>query len=279
MVAMVVMAAATADGLPVYGSRSGRLYDDVVSPETVNTLAALPTSLPVTYRLVTTLTDTEVALGVCRDVWGADSIRDTDAYFVAATHGGYLATAWIGDEPVGAAFGFLSDRGRGLHSHMAAVKTPYAGRGIGLGLKRHQRAWAATQGIETITWTFDPLVRRNAWFNLVRLHAQVTEYRVNYYGALGDAINGNDESDRVFVSWKVSEPNHDDLSMTVPAAGDLVVETPSDIEALRSSGLDADRQDAYEWRIRMRAELNTKMENGWSMVGLTSNYQYVLRKS
>ena len=57
------------------------------------------------------------------------------------------------------------------------VSCPEArGTGIGRAIKLHQREWAAANGIATIVWTFDPLVRRNAWFNIAVLGADV--YRV-----------------------------------------------------------------------------------------------------
>jgi predicted GNAT superfamily acetyltransferase len=231
----------------------------------------------ITYSLVNSLADTHVALEVCRAVWGADAVRDVDLYFVAATHGGYFGVAWAEGKAVGAAFGLLSNGGRGLHSHMAAVVTQYAGLGIGHGLKQHQRAWAASRGIETITWTYDPLVRRNAWFNLVRLGAQVTGYEVNYYGALGDAINGNDESDRLMVSWPV---NAESGSPVEPLADDVLVAIPDDIETIRSSessGRSVPDQSS-QWRLRMRADLHPALSQGWRLVGVSADYQYVLRR-
>jgi predicted GNAT superfamily acetyltransferase len=232
----------------------------------------------VTYSLVANLTETQVALALCRRVWGADAVRDVDLYFVAATHGGYFGVAHLGEEPVGACFGLLSDGGRGLHSHMTAVVPEHAGEGIGFGLKLHQRAWALENGIENITWTFDPLVRRNAWFNLVRLGAQVTGYEVNYYGALGDAINGNDESDRLMMRWPVKGNLG---SVLLPAEADLLVQTPDDIEALRAaeSSICTQPTPSSDWRLRMRAALLPLLTDGWSVAGLTGDYQYVLRKA
>jgi predicted GNAT superfamily acetyltransferase len=236
-----------------------------------------PHAPAITYSLVTNLAQTHVALDVCRSVWGADAVRDTDLYFVAATHGGYFAVAWLDREPVGASFGLLSNSGRGLHSHMTAVKKEHASKGIGYGLKQHQRTWAAEQGIEAITWTFDPLVRRNAWFNLIRLGAQASGYEVNYYGALGDAINGNDESDRLMMYWPVSAGPG---SAIEPLETDLVVATPDDIEALRTSERTSrsEQGESAAWRIRMRADLQPIIENGWMIAGFTADYQYVLRK-
>ncbi len=235
-----------------------------------------PTETPVTYSMVTTLQETNVALEVCRDVWGADAVRDADLYFVAATHGGYLGMAWLCGEPVGAAFGLLSNGGRGLHSHMTAVVAAHAGAGIGYGLKQHQRAWAASQGIETITWTYDPLVRRNAWFNLVRLGAHATGYEVNYYGALGDAINGNDESDRLMMSWPVDSEGG---SVVEPLPNDVLVAIPDDIESIRSAenANGSANGESSRWRLRMRADLYPPLSDGWQLVGLSADYHYVLR--
>jgi predicted GNAT superfamily acetyltransferase len=231
----------------------------------------------ITYRLVSTLEDTEVALSVCRQIWGADAIRDTDLYYVAAMHGGYFGIASVDGQPVGASFGLLSDHGRGLHSHMAGVIKEFAGTGVGRGLKNHQRSWAASEGIETITWTFDPLIRRNAWFNLVRLGVTVTDYRVNYYGALGDEINGDDESDRLMVSWPTMIDPRSGVSE--PIVGDLLIETPPDIESIRPIGTDSLGRTARELRVHMRAELGDRIGNGWRIVGLTSDYRYVLRQN
>ena len=71
-------------------------------------------------------------------------------------------------------------------------------------MKLHQREWAAANGLDWIVWTFDPLVRRNAWFNLVVLGADVREYLPSFYGTMSDAINAGDESDRLLVAWDVA---------------------------------------------------------------------------
>ena len=46
------------------------------------------------------------------------------------------------------------------------------GRNLGRALKLYQRQWAIDRGLSEITWTFDPLVSRNAYFNLVKLGAR-----------------------------------------------------------------------------------------------------------
>ncbi|WP_241682876.1 hypothetical protein [Actinomadura sp. J1-007] len=63
----------------------------------------------------------------------------------------------------------------------------------------------AGAGLSRITWTFDPLVRRNAHFNLVKLGARPEEYLPSFYGAVEDSINGGDETDRVLAVWPLND--------------------------------------------------------------------------
>lgn len=76
---------------------------------------------------------------------------------------------------VGGSVGFFgAPLGVDLHSHMAGVSAVGRGRNVGYALKFHQRGWASERGIEQITWTFDPLVARNAYFDLGKLGAVPT---------------------------------------------------------------------------------------------------------
>jgi predicted GNAT superfamily acetyltransferase len=104
---------------------------------------------------------------------------------------------------IGACAAFPAADG-GLHSDITGV----AARGIGAGfaIKRRQRAWALARGITTITWTFDQLVRRNAYFNLARLAARATEYMPDFYGEMPDELNAGDPSDRLLLSWDLATP-------------------------------------------------------------------------
>ena len=86
----------------------------------------------------------------------------------ALSHAGnYVAGAFEGDRLAGGSVG--SSAGHPLHSHVTGAAI---GRGIGFALKLHQRAWALARELERITWTYDPLVRRNAHFNLAKLGAR-----------------------------------------------------------------------------------------------------------
>ncbi|WP_344926005.1 hypothetical protein, partial [Streptosporangium carneum] len=135
--------------------------------------------------------------------------------------GNYVAGAYRQERLVGASVAFLAaPAGRVLHSHVTGAVThtvthtvadtvtgAATGRGVGFALKQHQRAWALQRGLERVTWTYDPLVRRNAHFNLTKLGARPVEYLPSFYGAMDDVINAGDESDRLLVSWPLTAPH------------------------------------------------------------------------
>lgn len=113
----------------------------------------------------------------------------------------------VGPGPmVGASFAFHGADGH-LHSHVTGVLADWQGRGLGLLTKLHQRAWCLQHGIARVTWTFDPLVQRNAHFNLERLGVSLVEYLPSFYGPMTDGINAGDDTDRAFVVWHLDSPD------------------------------------------------------------------------
>lgn len=203
----------------------------------------------------------------------------------AITHaGGYCSAAFIDDQPVAAALGVLGiHQGKTgphlhLHSHMAGVIDGYRNRRIGTAIKAHQRYWALRRGIDTIVWTFDPLVSRNARLNLVNLGVTVRGYETNFYGSMTDSINAGDESDRVFAWWELTSTRarqavRGELAPIVDLSPTMVViETPDDIVALRES----DMPRAREWRVRVREDLNREFAAGREIIGVTPSGDYVL---
>ena len=110
-------------------------------------------------------------------------------------------------ELLGATLGFLGwSGGVHVHSHMNAVDPSARGRGIGVALKLRQRAVCLAHGVTEVRWTYDPLIRRNARMNLVRLGAEVVAFLPDFYGELRDAISGGDRSDRFEVRWRLDSP-------------------------------------------------------------------------
>jgi predicted GNAT superfamily acetyltransferase len=119
--------------------------------------------------------------------------------------GNFVAGAFHGDRLVGVSFGFfgLESAELHLHSHITGVDRAFQSRSIGFALKQFQRSWALERDTRTIVWTADPLVRGNAFFNLVKLGATMAAYHENFYGVLEDGLNAGD-SDRVVLRWDLA---------------------------------------------------------------------------
>jgi predicted GNAT superfamily acetyltransferase len=166
----------------------------------------------ITLRFLHDQADIRRVVHLQREVWG-DDLTVPDHLLLASIHGGgLLIGAFDGGEMVGFVFGFPAfDRGEaGLvwrhHSHMLAVVPEKRDAGIGFALKRAQWQWVRQQGLDRITWTFDPLQSRNAYLNIARLGAVANTYLPEYYGEMTDAINAGMPSDRFRVDWWVNSP-------------------------------------------------------------------------
>src|SRR5581483_6613934 len=151
--------------------------------------------------------DLETVYRLYNDIWRPDPTNPPvtgELLRALSKAGNYIGGAFSGDTLVGACVGFFgAPAGAVLHSHIAGVSGAARGRNVGFALKVHQRAWSLLRGVTTVEWTFDPLVRRNAYFNITKLAALPTEYLDNFYGDMHDAINGGDDSDRLLVRWRL----------------------------------------------------------------------------
>ncbi|WP_104062348.1 GNAT family N-acetyltransferase [Arthrobacter sp. 4R501] len=228
-------------------------------------------------------------------VWRDEGSRHFEpALLVALAHAeNYVVGVYDGEEIVAACVGFFAaPQGATLHSHIAGVKAEYAGQGIGGALKEHQRSWCRARNIETITWTFDPLVARNAYFNIARLGAFASEYLVDFYGKMTDEVNAGQPSDRMLVAWPVtrdpSEPVSAEGTPVLLKVGDreepivrtsqedrVALQIPTDIESMRHS----DPTMARAWRLVLRSELGTRMLSGWTVTGFDKAGYYILERT
>jgi predicted GNAT superfamily acetyltransferase len=149
------------------------------------------------------VTDLQVA------AWGFTPADVIPAHSIAAIikSGGIVLGAFgrslNGDRLIGFALGWTGLRGgRPYHySDMLAVLPEYQEQGIGRALKLAQREAALAQGLELMSWTYDPLVARNAWFNIVKLGCTVREYVVNLYGEMQSATHAGLPTDRFSTEW------------------------------------------------------------------------------
>jgi predicted GNAT superfamily acetyltransferase len=217
--------------------------------------------------------------------------------------GNYVGGAFQGEELVGASVAFFGPPAEAaMHSHVTAVAPGLRGRNLGFTIKLHQRAWALRRGVTRISWTYDPLVRRNAYFNLGKLGATAVEYLPNFYGQMTDAVNAGDESDRLVCHWDLRSGRVVEASRGNPPAMDLaelrgrgavaglsadqrgapvvgpsdaptvLVTVPPDIEALRGS----DPQTARAWRYALRGVLGKLLDGGGRVTGFVKSGWYVV---
>jgi predicted GNAT superfamily acetyltransferase len=220
----------------------------------------------------------------------------------ALTHSGnYVAGAYLGEELVGVSVGFLGQSGGALylHSQITGVLPQAQGRHVGFALKQHQRSWALERGVTAIGWTYDPLLRRNGFFNLTKLGAEVVGYLPCFYGAIQDAFNAGDETDRAVVRWgltsdravRAAAGSHDEPDVAGlraegaavildegptagPAAGEVLLAwVPENIVAIRRS----DPELALVWRRVARDSFGAAIADGYVATAMSRSGWYVLR--
>lgn len=152
-------------------------------------------------------TDFPSVVALFERTWGPGRSPDRSMLQAMDYAGNTVLIALDDSGPVGATLGFLGwDEGVHLHSHMNAVVPWRRSGGVGYSLKLLQRALCLEQGVTEMRWTFDPLIRRNAHFNLVKLGADVVGFLPDFYGRLDDAISGGDRTDRFEVRWRLASP-------------------------------------------------------------------------
>lgn len=241
-------------------------------------------------RRLQTVAELEHARQVCDAVWvnPNNGTEITSNLLRALSHsGGYVAAAYLEsapETPIGAIISFVARHQNStgvwdvhLHSHMNAVLPEYRNSGIGTLLKYDQRDWALENGIHTVGWTFDPLVRRNLRINVLKLGISIRSYEENFYGLMEDSLNRGDETDRLYAWWELeSEQTRLALAgesqpLDVIPKDAVVVNLPADIVELRKENPVA----ALEWRYRVRTEIQSALNSGRQLIGLNHSDSYV----
>lgn len=238
-------------------------------------------------------------------VWGCDDIEVVPDFVLRTVveGGGLLFGAYdgigFGREMLGFVLSLLARReGGGLRhqSLMAGVRPDWQGKGVGFALKLAQREGVLRQGIELITWTFDPLESRNAHFNLNKLGAVATRLLPDHYGQMRDKPGRGQPSDRLFCEWHLSSERvrarlagdtPPDLRLgelqtinrtqrlpgglrapfgfqTGLSAPRLLFEIPHDLQAVRRR----DMELARAWRMEARRALCLYLDEGYLATGL-----------
>ena len=232
--------------------------------------ASVPTP-EIGIRPLLTTADAFTASAVLSEVWNGDPSGMPPNLLRALAHSGnYAAGLYADGRMVGASVAFFAAPGeRSMHSHLTGILPEFRSLGLGRLLKQHQREWALERGVGRITWTFDPLVARNAHLNLTVLGTRAVEYLVDHYGPMDDGLNRDDQSDRILVSWELAAP-----PAATPADNEIVatVAVPPDIETLRATS----PTDAAAWRIRVRDALCGHLASGARIGGFDTERGYLL---
>ena len=239
-------------------------------------------------RLLAGFDELEECVRLQKLTWGEDLNELVPPAILMVTQklGGILAGCFDGSgEMVGFVFGLTGLRdGKPVHwSHMLAVLPSTRDRGVGGRLKQYQREQATEMGIETMMWTYDPLVARNAHLNLNRLGAKVVEYVVDLYGeSLGES-SAAVSTDRFILEWQLAqgangsgEPSDpgpvttisaDSADAELPHDPIVQIEIPADIDGIRERG----EPGEAAWRASTRRAFLHYLAAGYDVLGIRSS--------
>ena len=267
------------------------------------------------FRALETLDDLRACVRLQRTTWGEEfaDIVPASVLQVSQKVGGFAGGAFEDGRLIGFVYSLIGRfEGVTAHwSHMLAVRPSARGRGLGRGLKLFQREAVRSSGIDTIFWTYDPMVARNAHVNLNRLGATVLRYVPNMYGSdTGSPLHAGGDTDRFIVRWDLDGPDTrralsdgsarsaDRLAVPLPdparvvpqpngvketgdglPGGDEVfVEIPANVESLPPD------TSLVRWRETVRDAVLTYLRRGYEVQSLVANLEadrcfYVLRRS
>jgi predicted GNAT superfamily acetyltransferase len=249
----------------------------------------------VRLRPLTSVEDADRILTVMIATWGEHQLLPREMIVALGHSGNVPYGAFDGEDLIGYVLGWTGvdpDDGLHTHSHMLATLPERRHRGIGFALKLAQRAQCLDQGISLVRWTFDPLLSRNAQFNLTKLGATADRFLPDFYGEMGDTLNRGERSDRLVVRWDLSreamgsaarsgfdvlERIGDDHVLPVPSEvraprdGPALVGIPRDYHDLREH----DRALAERWREATALAFAACFDAGLEASGFTDDSTYV----
>ena len=265
---------------------------------------------PIRIAPLTTLDEFAECERLQQLIWESDAVDVVPRHLLLTfqRHGGMVLGAFDpAGQMIGFAFGFLGQAAPDnaltagaapvwQHcSHELGVIRDWRGRGVGYELKLAQRDWVMRQGLDLVTWTYDPLELANATLNLGKLGTLCRCYLRDLYGVMADGLNAHIPSDRFEVTWRLSServarrvaegwqrPN----LLTLLAAGavivnpgragedrvirpveveqsparQILVEVPANFQAVKRASLDL----ALEWRLNSRAAFEMYFAAGYT---------------
>ena len=265
-------------------------------------MSSMSLGQPTTLRPFETRQDCLTCVALQREIWGQDFIDVVPAtiLMVCQRVGGVAAGAFdTNNGLLGFVFGLsgVTDGALSHWSDMLAVRPAARRRGLGRRLKLYQRRQLLGSGIRTVYWSYDPLVARNARFNLSILGARPTEYVVDMYGETHSTLHQGLDTDRVIVRWQLDDPDvecraagetplalpdtvtdtqivnplpndaGDPLHISDPTSAWVRIAIPGDIDTLKST----DPVQARRWQQSVRTAFSLCLTNGYRVVGFVTN--------
>ncbi len=264
--------------------------------------------MELTIRALSTPEEFAMAEDVQKSAWGMPDIMVTPKEIMIAMHhnGGLALGAFEAKRLVGMAIMFLGKRSGKcfMYSHMTGVSNDVQSKGVGRRLKLAQREYASRNGYDLVAWTFDPIISRNAHFNLSSLGVIARNYFPNYYGPMNDSINFGWETDRILAEWWIQDAEirsaraaldlrdaHSAIRVSESERGAAFVEevlvnthaktvlvrVPDDIVSLKRESI----QEAQKWRESTRRVFLEYFSAGYSCLDFVEReggFYYVLQK-
>ncbi len=251
-----------------------------------------PGKAAIRIRPLRSMEDCHACVALQRHVWGwddADAVPATLLHVVE--HVGGLAAGAFDDHGtmLGFVFGISGVRaGQLAHwSHMLGVRESARNMGLGRMLKEYQRTTLAALGIGRIYWSFDPLMTKNAYFNLNRLGAEVVEYVPDMYGTTDSPLHLGMPTDRLVVRLETAathrsplghnsadenlpiltpfpRPNDHVISVGDRTPGRALIEIPPEVLDLVARA----PATAHSWRVAVRENLQWALARNYVISGV-----------
>src|SRR5215213_7449305 len=249
------------------------------------------TKTEIIIREVETIEEMRECIELQRKVFASPELEISPVrhLLVAKYAGGFTLGAYLGERLIGFVLSlpmFLENLKPAFYSHMTAVDARYQSLGIGARLKWAQRARAVAGGVDYIKWTYQPVLARNAFFNIERLGVTINTYMPNFYGTGAEAneskIQALDvDSDRLFADWHLMSPKVMALSKgeKFEEPGEVIktIEIPPDWNGL----VVKDTKKAIAEQARIKHEFQTAFAEGLIVRGFersAANPKYLLYK-
>jgi predicted GNAT superfamily acetyltransferase len=247
----------------------------------------------ITTREVETIEEMNECIRLQRAVFAMPDMEISPVrhLIVARCAGGFTMGAYLGERLVGFVLSlpmFLENsRDRAFYSHMTAVDKGLQSLGIGTKLKWAQRERALAEGANYIKWTYQPVLARNAFFNIERLGVTINTYVPNFYGTDAESSAEQREtagvdSDRLFADWYLTSPKVAALSKgeKYEESGEVAkkIEIPPDWNEL----VVKDTKKAIKEQERIKHEFQTAFAEGLIVRGFErseTNPKYLLYRS